>query len=318
MPSNKSLIAKADLVLGDLARDGGLLQPEQNKQFVKKLIVQPTIMNSVRTVGLSTPTRKINKIGFGSRILRKATAVGTALESARHAKPQTEQVEINCHEIMAQVNLPYDVIEDNIERASAANNEPSNTGPGGLRTTVLNLIAARAATDLEEFGLHSDTESSDEDLTTQDGFMKLALEDGNSIDHQNQAISKDLFKAGKKLMPKQYLRETGKMIHYISTDQETEYRDILSDRGTALGDAMLTGKNPIYAFGGRVRPVTQLFDDQGLYLDPMNLIYGIYRDISMEYDKNIFTRMYNIVLTMRIGFQIEEAEAVVRYTNIKA
>ena len=44
-------------------------------------------------------------------------------------------------------------MEDNIERAMTADNALPNTGPGGLRQTIIDLIAERAALDMEELGL---------------------------------------------------------------------------------------------------------------------------------------------------------------------
>lgn len=52
-----------------------------------------------------------------------------------------------------------------------------------------------------------------------------------------------------------------------------------------------------------------------MYTDPLNLIFGIQRQMSMEFDKG-HRRVYIIVLTCRVDFQIEETEAIVEYTNI--
>lgn len=316
MSSNRKLLQKADIALDDLTSNGGLLNPEQAGTFLRKLIVQPTIMNSVRVVGMGSPTRKINKIGFASRIMRRAAASGSALASNKRAKATTEQVALTAEELMATVYLPYDVLEDNIERAGAANNENSNSGPGGLRQTLIELIAERAATDLEEMALKSYVGHSDDDLAVQDGFLKIAEDDGNIVDNENNLISKTLFKEGKKAMPKAYLRNVNRMKHYVSVDQETEYRDTLADRATALGDRMVEGTTKCYAYGGEVIPIPQMPDDQGLYTDPLNLIFGVYRDISMEYDKDIEARIYKIVLTCRVAFQVEESEAIVLYDNV--
>jgi hypothetical protein len=40
--------------------------------------------------------------------------------------------------------------------------------------------------------------------------------------------------------------------------------------------------------------------------------------VSMEYDKDITARVYIIVLTARIDFQVEESDAIVEYENIAA
>ena len=160
MSSNGSLLRKADLAIADLQTNGGVLNPEQGAAFIRKLIKQPTLIRVCRVVEMIAPIRKINKIGFGSRILRAATSAvaltatgsnGTALGG--RAKPTTEQIELQTKEQIAEVRIPYDVMEDNIERATTAQNELPNTGPAGLRQTIIDLIAERAALDMEELGL---------------------------------------------------------------------------------------------------------------------------------------------------------------------
>ncbi|QXN72628.1 major capsid protein [Rhodobacter phage RcZahn] len=321
MPSNQSLLQKADLAIADLTANGGELLPEQGASFIRKLILQPTIMKQCRTVEMTTPKRKINKIGFGSRILRKATS-GVALTQNQRSKPTTEQIELDTKEQIAEVRLPYDVLEDNIERATAANNEASNTGPDRLRQTLIDLIAERAALDLEELGLLADTTytSGDADdqayLSQLNGWLKRAETNGNEVDAGNATISRQVFKAGMKIMPKQYLRNVAQMKHFVSVNNEIEYRDTLANRTGQLGDGMTTGQLEAFAYGSPVAPVQLMPEAEGLYTHPMNLIFGIQRQVSMEFDKDITARVYIIVLTTRIDFQIEETEAVVHYSNI--
>ncbi|WP_113155976.1 hypothetical protein [Nitratireductor sp. OM-1] len=322
MSSNSTLLRKADLAIEDLRADGGELNPEQGASFIRKLIKQPTLIRRCRVVEMLASKRKINKIGFGRRILRKATS-GVALTPAQRSKPSTEQIELNSKEQIAEVRLPYDVLEDNIERASAANNEGSNTGPGGLRQTIIDLIAERAALDTEELGLLSDTDYTnpgdpdDEEFLAQgDGWLKIGKTVGNVYDVNNQTVSKTVFKNGLKTMPVQFQRNKPAINHFVSVNQETEYRDTLADRGTGLGDNMVQGTAPVFAYGSPVSAVSLMPEDTGIYTDPMNLIFGIQRQVSMEFDKDISARVYIIVLTMRIDFQIEEAEAAVVYENI--
>ena len=324
MPSNESLLRKADLAIEDLQSNGGELTPEQGNRFIRKLIEQPTLIRQARVVEMMAPQRKINKIGFGQRILRKAQS-GVALNESQRAKPSTEQIELNTKEQIAEVRLPYDVLEDNIERATSANNEASNTGPAGLRQTIIDLIAERAALDMEELGLHADTDytnagdQDDEDYLSQlDGWLKRGSEDGNVSDAGGATITKDVFKNGLKTMPTQYQRNKPRLNHFVSVNNETEYRDSLADRGTALGDQMTQGQSPVYAYGSPVGAVALMPEDEGIFSDPLNMIFGIQRAVSMEFDKDISARVYKIVLTARIDFQIEEPEAFVKYENIGA
>jgi hypothetical protein len=329
MSSNEELIRKADIALGDLA-SGGLLSPEQGATFIRRLIKSPTMLRLCRVVEMTSPQRKINKIGFGNRILRKATSAvplpavgqsGTVLGG--RAKPTTTQITLNTKEQIAEVRLPYDVLEDNIERATAANNEAANTGPGGLRQTLIDLIAERAALDLEELSLLADTSYNNgadlddtEFLSQADGWLKIAAVSGHIADQTNTTINKATFKSGLKAMPVQYMRNRAALTHFVSANNITEYRDTLADRVGTLGDANVVGLSPAYAYGSMIEQVALMPESKGLFSDPLNFIFGIQRQVSMEFDKDITSRVYIIVVTCRIDFKIEEPDGVIEYTNI--
>lgn len=315
MSTNAELMKKADLAVADLAANGGLLLPEQANAFIRKLLVQPTILSQARPVVMNSPTMKINKIQFGSRILRKATSA-TALLSADRSKPTTEQIDLASKEVIAEVNLPYDVIEDNIERGNIGQRTDSSTGgaTGGLKDTIMTLIAERAALDLEELALLGDTASGDPYLALVDGYLKKAT--SNVVDVAGVKISKDVFKAGLQAMPDQYLRNRAAMKHWVSVDNEVEYRDSVANRETALGDAQIQGTSPIFGFGVPVEAASLMPAAKGLFTFPQNLLFGIQRQIHVEVDKDIRARVYIIVLTARVDFEIEEELAVVKYNNI--
>jgi len=308
--NNQELIQKADLALGDLAT-AGKLNDEQTDRFIRKLMDTPTMLQNCRTVTMNSPQRKINKIGFGSRMLRAGTQ-GVALTEAQRYKADLSQIIMNTDEVIAEINLPYDVLEDNIERAGT--DAALQGGPGGLHQTLVDMMAERAAVDLEELGLLGDSASADPYLALTNGWLKLAQ--SNIVNASAASISKDILKAGVKAMPDKYLRNRAQMIQYMSVDNETELRDLYSNRNTALGDSMLVGVQDIYMHGSKVRGASRMPTASGLYCDPLNLLFGIWRNIQIEYDKDIRARTFVIVLTARVGFQIEETDAVVHYQNI--
>lgn len=317
---NEELIRKADMSLSDLASNGGLLQPEEAATFIRTLLVQPTILAQSRRVIMRSPKRNINKIGFGSRILRPASqgAIGSrALDAADRSAPTTSQITLETDEVIAEVDLPYEVIEDNIERGNlnlAGPNASHRPVSGGIKDTIIALIAERCALDLEELALLGDTgHGSDTYLQLTDGYLKLATANEVAV---GGAVSRAMFKNGVKAMPDQYLRNRNALKHFISHDQETEYRDLMAARETTLGDTSVTANNPIYAFGSRVEPASLMPEAQGLFTNPQNLIFGIQRDVSFEVDKDIRDRVFIIVVTARVAFQIEEVNAVVKYTGI--
>lgn len=306
---NSQIIKKADIALSDLAT-AGRLSPEQTDRFIRKLLDQPTILQASRAVAMGAPEMKINKIGFGSRILR-AGVQGTALSQSERSKPDLGQIVLNTSEVIAEVRIPYAVLEDNIERGNI--NAGAYQGAGGLHQTIVDMIAERASLDLEELALLGDTSSVDPFLSLQDGWLKLA---SANVVNVNAAFSKDAVKAAVKATPTPYLRNRAAMIHYISVGNETELRDQYASRQTALGDAQVQGNLPLYVFGSQVKGSAMMPPDSGLFTNPLNLIFGIQRQITIEYDKDITTREFIIVLTARVATQIEEIEAVTKYTNI--
>lgn len=308
--TNEEVIRKADLALSDL-ETAGKLNPEQTDRFIRTLIDQPTLLASVRTVAMGAPQMKINKIGFGTRILHPAVSA-IALAPELRAKPDLGQVQLETKEIIAEVNIPYDVLEDNIEKGNV--NVPLQTGAGGLHQTIVDLIAERAALDLEELGIQGDTTNvGDPYLALQDGYLKLSTA---NIVNVGGAFDKSAVKQALKTMPTRYLRNRSAMSHFVSVDNETEIRDQYGARQTALGDAQVQGLLPVYVYGSKVTPVALMLGTSGLFTDPMNLIFGIQRNIMIEYDKDIRARVFIIVLTCRVDFAIEEVNAVVKYTGI--
>lgn len=320
MTSNAEMIRKADLVISELNSNGGLLNPEQSNAFIRKLLVAPTMLAQVRRVTMSAPIRKINKISFASRILNAGTAGSgpypTALASNQRAAATTEQITLQTHEVIAEIHLPYDVIEDNIEGGNVGTFNEGGNPPmaGGFRDTIVTLIAERVAIDLEEQALNGDTTSSDPYLAQCNGYLKLIQ--SNIVDAGNAQINRTILKNAMKTLPSQYRRNRAALAHFVSTEQEIEYRDTLANRETSLGDAQLQSTAPVYAAGSPVVGVPLMPGSSGILTNPLNLIFGVQRDIMMETDKIITQRVYVIVVTARVAIQIEEELAAVELINL--
>jgi len=289
MSSNAEIIKKADIALSDLAI-AGRLNPEQTDQFIRTLIDTPTILQNVRTVAMNAPTMNVNKIGLGSRILSPATQAESTSFTDRYpaggVKPALSKVQLNTSEVIAEVNIPYEVIEDNVERGNITGG--LQDAAGGLHQTIVDLIAERAALDLEEMALNGNTSSVDPYLALQNGFLALATA---NVVNAGSVISKDVLKAGLKTMPTRYLRNRAALQQFISIQNETELRDQYASRQTPGGDADLRGNLPLYIHGTKITGVPLMPQSNGLFTDPLNLIFGIQRNIMVEYTKDIRARV---------------------------
>ena len=305
-------VRRADLALADLTADGGLLNPEQQDQFIRNLIDQPTVLREARTVPMNSPRMEVNKIGFGSRILRPALQ-GTSpfaeddgtndrhLLAADRARVDLGSVTLQTTEIMAEVHIPDEVLEDNIER-------------GDMAATILALMAERAALDLEELVIQGDTGSGDAYLALFDGT--LALSTANVVDAGGSPVSVSVFNDMKKAMPTRYRRNLQQLRFWNSMDVESDYRVQVASRGTDLGDAILTGSAPLPVLGVPMKGVALMPNTQGLLVNPQNIIWGIQRNVRIERDRDIRARSWIIVLTVRVALEIEEVDAVVKLINL--
>lgn len=302
-PDNRTIVEKADIAVSQLVSNGGYLNTAQANTFIRMLQEQPTIVNDIRVVPMNTPQMEINKIGFASRILQAAPASGTALAAGKRSAPTTSKVTLSTKEVIAEVHIPYDVLEDNIER-------------GALEDTIMAMIAERASLDIEELLILGDTGSGDEFLALMDGIFALATPpggDGHLVDYSSTRpnVSKDVFKAGVKAMPNKYMRNRAAMKFYISPSAHIEWNDSLTSRETGLGDSQIIANgNQPYA-GIPVVPAALMPDAKYLFTYPKNLIMGIQRQIMIETDRDIRARVLVVVLTMRLALAFEEQDSVV-------
>lgn len=305
--SPKTIVEKADIAVQNLIDNGGYLNPMQANTFIRMLVDQPTILNEMRVVPMNAPTMEINKIGFSSRILRAAPSSGTALSAGDRASASTDKVELLTKEIIAEVWLPYDVLEDNIER-------------GTLESTIMSMITERASIDLEELIILGFTSATDPYIGLMNGLLVTANDHLVNYTTPPTDIDVDIFKRGLQAMPTKYLRNRGQMKFYVSHYLESEFAAQMSFRETAMGDVRITNDyaSMLKAFGVPVVPCAMMPDANYIFTLPQNLILGIQRKIQIETDRLVRERAHVIVLTMRLAFAIEETDAVVKATGLTA
>lgn len=338
--TNSELIAKADAALvsiADLAA-GGYLNAMQSERFLRGIIDQPTIIKACRTETIIGEQKKLEKIGFGSRIMRPGVE-HTALTADQYAKPDFGKVEIYTKETIAETRISYDTLEANIER-------------GNLRNTIISLLQERIALDLEELIVRGDTDSTDPYLKILDGVLKkcnkwiidVTGEECPTLGQWTRLI---------RAVPQKYLRVPSQWRIYTNRLVDLAWKNRIAARNTVAGDRFLLENANSTALGFVIEPITMMpgglvagqyppwpydasnpvsnhpnppeISDEGgsagdsgdtlaqaLLIHPKNIIVGFTRRVQMEFDKDISSRQIIIVTTLKVDVAIEEVDATAK------
>lgn len=308
MEDNKTILEKADMALSDLTT-GGLLVPAQAQKFIRILIEEAKLMKMATVTPMKSHTQEINKIKFGQRVLR-AGAEAVALPEADRSKPNTSKVTLVAKLFKGQVNMSYELLEDNIEQET-------------LKQTIMQLMGEAIARDLDEVLVRGDTASTDPFLAQFDGVLKAATT--NIVNATTTPLTKSILRDMLKAMPSQYLRNKSSLKYLTSVDAEIDYRDSLSNRMTNTGDKALDGASPCGYSGIPVLDIPLFPENLGsgtnetnvLLTDPKNIDVGIWRQIQVETDKDIQAGKVIIVVTLRADMKYIEEPAVVKTIGVQ-
>lgn len=314
----KQKLAKADMALSDLA-SGGLMNPEQADNFIRILAQDTNFLQDVRLITMNRPQMYVNKLDLASRALRVANQgtissplsgeAGTrALARADRVKVSTSRVELNTYEVIAEVNLPYEVLEDNIEGGAIDNTR--------FQATVLDKLAERIRIDIEDVMLNGDTASGDSFLAERDGVLKLTI--SNVVNNGGAALDAVTFNEMLQTLPDKFKRVLNRYKFYVSHNKAMQYMMQVAQRQTGLGDAVLVGGQGVNfaPFGVPMVGAASMPSAQALLIDPSNVLFGVQRNMRLEYDKDTRERVLIMVFTMRFDFDLEQEDMVVKATNI--
>lgn len=315
LTDNRSVLQKADLALANLLTDGGLLVAEQAQKFLKILIKKSVIMGMSTVDPMRSPKKEINKIQFGSRILRAGQS-GVSLTDAERAKPDLSQVELDAKLFKAEVRLNNEVLEDSIER-------------GNLRNTVMQLMTQAVSRDMEDILINGDAADADPFFSQFDGILQQAT--SNIVNAGGVRLNKAILRDLQKVLPTEFLVNKLDMRYMTSVDADIDYRDTLADRATPGGDralgAMANSEAIVGYTGVPVIPVPLFPGDrtdiplpvgttQVVFCDPKNIHVGVHREIRLETDKDIGAGEVILVITMRFDVKYAEETAVAKATNV--
>lgn len=237
----------------------GLLNPEQSRRFIQQTFEATPLGALVRHEMRRAKTGEIDKIGIGSRILRKKTENN---DDGYRASVTPSAVEYST----TAVRLPWEITEETLRE---------NIEGQGFEATVANLMSRQLGVDLEDLYLNGDeaTQSSDPDydfLKINDGWIKQIKDGGHVCDATaDDSMSLDIFYKALASLPNKY--NNGKLRWLMSPHRAQEWELYLLNKVVNAGGAV---PESVYTSPAKIPTieVPALGDDVILLTDPKNLI----------------------------------------------
>jgi len=311
--SNEQLLRKATLSSTDFGGSGEApLSVAQVDQFIELMSAEQVMLNDVRTVTSTSSKWQESIVDFSSRIARAGTE-GSRLGSGDQVKPSTGIVEISTVLLRGEVPVTDEVMEDNVARDNFAD-------------SLERTIASRFGYDIEDLMVNGDTASGDSYLAQFNGWLKLAQGAGGNVTAASSYGQdyQEIFKQLLVSLPdrhKRNLAQTGRF--YVPKRLEEKYRDILSTRGTPLGDVTLEGNNALKYQGIEIRGVPSFAIASGspdtgnvLLAHSDNLYAGFRRSMTMETYRDPREGATSFVITARVDAKIAVVGATAVATSV--
>lgn len=314
MISNDELLRKATLTTDDFDGAGEApLSVEQVREFIKLFSAEQAFLPDVRRVTANAAKWEESIVDFGGRITHSGTEATRLVEGDRE-KPSTGNVEISTVLLRAEVPVSDETLEDNVAQSGFAND-------------LEVLIADQFGTDVEELLVNGDTSHpTDTYLQLLDGWLVQAQDvsaGGNVVDAATDGQDyQSIFKKLLQSIPNRFKRrlvQDGRF--YVPITLEENYRDILSDRGTPLGDMTLTGTGELRYQGILIKGCASIDiadDDTSnvLLANRNNLYAGFRRSMTMETWRDPREGATSFVVSARVDGKIAVPAATSVATNV--
>lgn len=321
MKTNEQLLTKLEqafksITVSDL--NGTVLAAEKFDSFVRTVQEGSNILQNARFIEMDSQIVDIDRVGFSGRILKSgsdAAGASRTLADGEESKPTFAQNKLTAVELQAITGIKDTALRRNIERE-------------GFEDTLVDMFAEAAGQDLEEFCILGNTDithAQDDVLSLSDNWAKKAANKvygaGTGADFDPTDVEA-MFDALIAAVPKKYIRDRSAWRIYVTFEQYEAYREVLAARGTALGDAALTGDIALNYKGFMVEYSPMLerskpVGDNGagrlaMLQHPDNMAWGLFHQINIEPDRKPRERKTDYVLTLEgdANYEDENAAAV--------
>ena len=294
------------------AAGGGILQPQQSKQFIDYVWDATYLAKDGRKIIMRANTAEIEKLNVGERVIRAAAqADGTYT----NAGAQFTKVELTTKKIRLDWEISTETLEDNIEGAD-------------LEDRIVRNMTNALSNDIEDLAINGTGVAGDGAfLGIMQGFIAQADASGSGVHEAVMTVANGEWKPEQlqlliNALPRKYRALKSGLKFYVGT---TTFGDIVRFNGTLASAIMTNDNRQAYLDGaGQVigglkstrvlgMPVVEVpyFPEGRVELTfPQNRIWGFQRDVTLlrEYKNKKDTIEYTVYV--RFGVTWEELDAV--------
>lgn len=308
MTPTRTILQKADLSLSDLISDGGYLEPAQAKKFLERMIRKAKLSGMVTVTTLKSPTQILENLRFAGQVLQPGTS-GEALTEAQRSKPDLGKETWNAKLFKAEVRIPDEVLEDNIEGQ-------------GLKNTIMNKASEAVGRDAEKVAIQGDTSSLDPLLAQLDGIIVQAA--SHTVSASGARLDADELKKLLRAMPKEYLSDRSNLKYLTSINAQDDYHSSLESLTADKGITMITDEGSPKYKGIPVEDIPLFPEDLGggsdetvaLLTNPKNIYMGMWRKIKVATDMDVSAGVFIIVISLRFDVRYAIEDSVVKITEV--
>jgi HK97 family phage major capsid protein len=281
---------------------GGILNPEQSRQFIEYIFEQQVLARDGRRVTMRGNTAELEKMNVGERVIRAAAQADAAYTNAGVT---FTKVEITTKKVRLDWEVSSEALEDNIEGAA-------------LEDHLVRTMTRAFANDLEDLAINGTGTGSNTFLNILEGFVAKEV-NGHSATYGTDI--EDL-QALVLAMPRKYRASRSAMKFYADTETVAAIINGLGSSGNLnterIVERVIDGAAP-QTIGAPIQyrvlglPLVEVPLMPAGFVSltfPENRIWGFQRDVTVhrEFQPKKDTVEYTTFL--RFGVQIEEEDAV--------
>jgi len=295
-------------VVGSTTDDGGILNPEQSRQFIEYIWEQQVLAQDGRKVTMRSNTAELEKLNVGERVIRAANQADGAYTNAAVA---FTKVEITTKKIRLDWEVSTEALEDNLEGSA-------------LEDHLVRTMTRAFANDLEDLAINGTGAGTNSFLSIMQGF-KAKEASGNqaaAVTSSGSAWTVQDLQNIVLAMPRKYRGSRSAMKFYAGSPTLSSLLNQLAQTGNFSSERIVErivdgtvpqivgGPLQYRVLGLPIVEVPYLPDDYVVLTFPENRIWGFQRDVVVHREFKPKKDTVEYTVFVRFGVQIEETDAI--------